>query len=296
MFTYSWSTGEQTGCINVMVYPNMTYSVTVTDTSGCKAHSSHKISHVDSVRAIATVTNVSCRTLFHTGAIAVNITSGLLPVNFHWSNGEQTSHINDLTPGMYRVTMTDANGCIRIGTHYVLMPSDFAVDVNPATATIALGDSVQLMATANRTAQYEWITPINISCIQCDSPFVWPVQATVYQVIGVDSLGCMDTAFAEIFISDDYRLVIPNAFTPNGDGHNDLWFPLGNISGLQYMHTTIYNRWGELVYESSDVPFGWDGRYKGADSPPGVYIYYVQCVWKNGDRERVYKGRVTLLR
>jgi gliding motility-associated-like protein len=86
---------------------------------------------------------------------------------------------------------------------------------------------------------------------------------------------------------------LPNVFSPNGDGKNDLFYARGeNISQL---NLKVYNRWGELVFESKDINAGWDGKYKGKECAEGVYFYVAEVTFANGETA-VKKGNVTLIR
>jgi gliding motility-associated-like protein len=86
---------------------------------------------------------------------------------------------------------------------------------------------------------------------------------------------------------------VPSAFSPDNDGHNDMLRVDGN--NITSMTLQIYNRWGTLVFETSDQSMGWDGTYQGADLPPDVYGYYLQCTCDGGD-SALLKGNITLLR
>ena len=95
------------------------------------------------------------------------------------------------------------------------------------------------------------------------------------------------------FQCDDPYLFVPNAFTPNGDGENDVLLVRG--PAIAEMVFRIYDRWGVLVFESFERPFGWDGTYKGKMMNPDVYDYYlkVTCI---DDVESIIKGNFTLIR
>jgi gliding motility-associated-like protein len=113
-----------------------------------------------------------------------------------------------------------------------------------------------------------------------------------YNIQAINYFGCMAETAAEIFRSCDI-LDIPNAFSPNGDGKNDALYARGE--NIQEMDLRIYNRWGELVFQSRDISIGWDGRYKGADQPMEAYGYVLSAIFKSG-RSFYKKGNITLLR
>ena len=90
---------------------------------------------------------------------------------------------------------------------------------------------------------------------------------------------------------------MPNAFTPNGDGANDYFYPRQLLSkGVVAFKMTIYNRWGEKIWETDKTDGrGWDGKFNGSEQPQGVYIYMMDVFFKNQTHE-TYRGNVTLLR
>ena len=100
-----------------------------------------------------------------------------------------------------------------------------------------------------------------------------------------------------IWVKRDCYLNIPNSFTPNGDGRNDYFIPRQLLSsGLKEFSMKIFNRWGELIFETDKIDGrGWDGKYGGKDQPNGVFVYLIDAQWNNNYRNS-FKGNVTLLR
>ncbi len=119
-------------------------------------------------------------------------------------------------------------------------------------------------------------------------------ENTTYKVIGTDKYGCKDTASIDINVIYPHKPIMPNAFTPNGDGRNDVF----TIPGNQFIKLTkfqVFNRWGQEMFSTIDPKKGWDGTFKGQPSPQGVYMYIVVAELPN--KEIVtYKGDVTLIR
>jgi gliding motility-associated-like protein len=89
------------------------------------------------------------------------------------------------------------------------------------------------------------------------------------------------------------ELYIPNTFTPNGDGRNDIFYAYGNL--VSQFKMRVYNQWGEFYFESLSLTTGWDGKYKGTLQPAGVYVYYIDVTFSDGTT-KTYKGTITLLR
>ena len=103
-----------------------------------------------------------------------------------------------------------------------------------------------------------------------------------------------------IFVNKPRNIFIPNAFSPNGDGFNDLFFPFGDKSAELVTYFKIFDRWGELVYETKNVNLndstaGWDGRMGGKAMNPGVFVYIIEIQFIDGV-VKLFKGDVTILK
>jgi gliding motility-associated-like protein len=125
-------------------------------------------------------------------------------------------------------------------------------------------------------------------------------KSDTIKVIGTSAIGCIDTAI--LYIKADTLvpvMIMPNAFSPNGDGLNDVFEPkFVNKSGYVIKSFKIYNRWGQLVYlDQGTRKASWNGRYYNEDKPadPGVYYYYIDVLFIDGTKEFV-KGDVTIVR
>jgi gliding motility-associated-like protein len=143
------------------------------------------------------------------------------------------------------------------------------------------GSTITLLPiyTGGIAANWNWIPATNLSCSTCESPVASPIQTTLYVVSVKASDGCEDTAQTKIFVRLT-NIYVPQAFSPNNDGVNDFAVVFANNSKSFSMK--IYNRWGELVFESNDVNNPWNGTYKGADCPQDNYTYILDVTMQNG--------------
>ena len=114
-----------------------------------------------------------------------------------------------------------------------------------------------------------------------------------YILIYTDNYGCSASDDIVVNVLPVGDIFWPNAFTPNGDGNNDIFLPFG--IGVKQINWQMFNRWGEKVFESNNFFFGCDGTYKAQPLPTGVYVYNAKLVMMN-NKERKYKGSVTLIR
>lgn len=156
----------------------------------------------------------------------------------------------------------------------------------PNGEPVTLGD---LLSSHDPKVKYSWNTSTKdiTSVITVRHPGVYAVKA--------DLDGC--TASDTIVVSKNCYINIPNAFTPNGDGVSDYFLPRQLLSKeLSGFNMNIYNRWGQLIYQSQgNTGRGWDGKFNGEDQPAGVYVYTIDATFGNGTTER-YQGNVSLLR
>ncbi len=195
--------------------------------------------------------------------------------------------------GTYTVTYT-LNDCSTSATADItISPYAILINVTP-DQHIKLGQSIYL--NADGATNYRWI-PSNgtLNNQNINNPVAKPYGTITYTVIGTNEEGCPDSADVTLFVDDDVNPFIPSAFTPNGDGQNDI-FRISNTYGLKLVEFSIYNRWGERVYFNTyKKDEGWDGIYKGVKQDLGVYFYYIILAHPDGTN-RIYKGDLTLIR
>ncbi|MNY30342.1 hypothetical protein D3C86_1644460 [compost metagenome] len=115
-----------------------------------------------------------------------------------------------------------------------------------------------------------------------------------FKVIGIDEYGCKDTASIDLEVKYPLDPIMPNAFTPNGDGKNDV-FGLTNAKFQKLLRFEIYNRWGQQVFNTIDPMKGWDGNFEGNPCAQAVYSYIITVELPNKEL-KTYKGTVTLFR
>ena len=170
----------------------------------------------------------------------------------------------------------------------------------PGQLTIQNGTSVTLPATYSpNTVSWIWSPSAGLSCANCPTPDMSPSFNTRYQVFFTDANGCSNVGTVNVtVVCKSGNLFIPNTFSPNGDGSNDVFYPRG--SGLQRVQLLrIFNRWGEVVFERRDFPVndpssGWNGTYKGSKPQADVYVYQAEVFCENGELIRL-NGNIALI-
>ena len=197
--------------------------------------------------------------------------------------------ITPQTNGSFIVSVTQGP-CTRRDTINVTLFPGPQVDAGP-DLTIINGDQVLLQATAG-AGTYLWSPPAGLSASNILNPMASPSQNTVYTLTATTAQGCTSTDQMSITVLNCFNP--QNAFTPNGDGINDVW--MVNLRDcFTKSKVEVFNRYGGRVFESTAYKNDWDGRYKGKDLPDGTYYYVITLDLING--KKVYhKGNVTILR
>ncbi|MCX8080463.1 MAG: gliding motility-associated C-terminal domain-containing protein, partial [Bacteroidia bacterium] len=115
-------------------------------------------------------------------------------------------------------------------------------------------------------------------------------------LVAKNEYGCIDTVYKVLEVAEDFVVYIPNVFTPNGDGLNDVFNVKGTGLKSERYLMQIFDRWGNLIYQTKDINKGWDGTVKGVPAQEGVYIYQVRVIGNGSIGKKEFKGHVTLLK
>jgi gliding motility-associated-like protein len=126
------------------------------------------------------------------------------------------------------------------------------------------------------------------------------LETTTYSIVGTDVQGCTDTTTWTVTVDESPRVFVPNAFSPNNDGANDLLMIYSPGDVGRVLDFQVYAHWGELVFQQRDFlpnfpAYAWDGRFRGQRMPMGVYVYKIEVLLVDGRRE-ILTGDVTLIR
>ena len=145
-----------------------------------------------------------------------------------------------------------------------------------------------------------WTPAGNLSCSDCPNPVLNTNVNLQLKVLGTTLYFCTDSASLKVNTFYQSHLALPNVFTPDNDGLNDIFYVIAGKDVTAVKQFQIFNRWGEKVFEKSNVrpneySSGWDGNYKGKKAPMATYVYYITITLQNGTTE-VNKGNITLIR
>lgn len=239
------------------------------------------------------------------GLIAV--ADSLTDWQWNFGNGQTSTQQNNsvvfTTAGNYMIQLTASNkfGCNNMISKniYVTPPPTASPVQDPITIISGVGSNVLMNYTGN-ISSYNWLPNDRLNCSTCPVPFANPQFTTTYTVEVEDVYGCRNSGdVTVVVVCNNQNFFIPNTFSPNGDGQNEVFYPRG--TGLfRIKSLTIFNRWGQIVFDkkdfaANDPAAGWTGIFKGQKASADVYIYIMEILCDNNTVIPV-KGNVTLLR
>ncbi len=305
--TYSWSPDNDISCTDcniVMVNPDesRTYQVIGKNEIGCADTASTYVTVIQPFRM-----NITGRDSICIGQSTQMLVTG--GVTYSWSPNVSISDPNSGNPvfnpsvtTVYRVIGYDGKNCFTDTAFVTVAVGGYpTVDLGP-DQVLPTGTLYPLKSTITNgpISKWEWTPNRNLDCNDCAEPVATVKTNTSYTVKVTSAYGCSatDTIAIKAFCVNT-QVYIPNAFTPDGDGLNDKLIVRG--SGIQTVkYFRIFNRWGELVFERSnfapnDPSFGWDGKVRGNNVKPDVYVFTAEVLCDDGS-PYVYKGNVSLIK
>jgi gliding motility-associated-like protein len=242
------------------------------------------------------------------GTLSVIDVQGGLPPYVYSIDGGQTFTDNPvfegLAPGSYDLVVQDAVGTEIQDVEVLFQPVEVVINAT-ATAEIILGDSYQIDATTNlginEIGSITWTPATGLSCTNCLNPIANPQTTTEYTVVITDLNGCEAETRVLVNVQIERGIYIPNAFSPNDDGENDLFLIFAREGYVTNVRTfLVFDRWGDLVHEyydfiPGDPAHGWDGFYRGRLMNSAVFAYF--AIVETIDEEVIlFEGDVTLVR
>jgi gliding motility-associated-like protein len=211
----------------------------------------------------------------------------------------------NIEPGNYDIVVQDINGCEYDSDISIEQPDSMVVLITVNETEILFGEEHQVVAQVNipeeEISQIIWNNAASLSCDDCLMPIASPFYTTDYLVDVISVDGCADQARLRIFVDREKAVYVPNIFSPNNDGSNDLFYPFARAgSVVNIRQFQIFNRWGEPVYEvynfqPNDPTYGWDGSFRGELMNSAVFVWFIEVEFVDGSVE-IFEGDVTLFR
>ena len=306
-----WSNGETTQ--NIINVPKGNYCVTVTDANGCTTSTCVTIPQKPG--PVATHSSVDEICQMKNGTATAVPSGGVPPYIYSWSNGENTQTATGLSQGNYTYTVTDQGGCSTSGTVSVgEIPGPTAYFMyTPKILNILEGPVYFWDESTGGTPPYtyQWDFGDATSGTGTYNVHPYPNLGTyIITEIVTDSNGCKDTVSDTVKVVDIFTFYTPSAFTPNNDGLNDTWAPQGTNIDTNNYEEYIYDRWGNLVFQTTKWQVskteppkgqaeGWNGTINNNSNIKeivmDIYVYKIDLREFNHGPKHEYVGRITLV-
>lgn len=314
-YTYNWVAGingDQNGQVDSLLAGN--YFLEVVDDRSCVIDQAFIIDQPDNVVPVIIPDTLSgCRE--HQVDFVNATNSNQIATTFFDFGDGNTQQANGLNPventydfaGIYdlNVTMTTNVGCVYTVEYTDLIEvfeipvANFLISPNPASM---FNPFVNLLNTSTDNAdQFQWMINGGNPAASNDenvNQVLYPQEIAQYPVkleVTTED-GCIDSISKIVHVVNEVYAFAPNAFTPNGDEFNNYWRVYVNGIDLEAFNLKIFNRWGELIWESSDQEVGWDGTYNGVVCQDGTYTWKVECSDQVNDDRYEFQGFVNILR
>jgi gliding motility-associated-like protein len=295
-YSYLWNPTNQSNALATDLPPGV-YIITVTDADNCITTETVEVFDRPSTMVLTGGSQgATCGE--NNGWASVSADQGNAPYSYVWyPDTVLTDSLFNLGAGSYTVIVTDALGCV----------DSLLIAVSDTTALIASFDAnpqeglppLDVAFTNNSSGNidsYSWNFGNDSTSANINPNYTYVESGEYLVVLTVSNqFGCTDTASVTIVVDAISFFEMPNVFSPNGDGVNDIFRVNG--SGLESVKAEIYNRWGNKVYEWDGPNGGWDGRStSGIALPDGVYYYIITAKGLDGVDYGTVKGTVTLIR
>jgi gliding motility-associated-like protein len=292
--TYSWNTGGSTASITVTPSVTTIYTVTGTTNEGCTGTASVTVNVSNPPIIDYTTTQSHCG--HSDGNIMTNVTGGIPPYIYQWSNGAISPNLNNISSGSYILTVNDNNGCSSSISITVTEAPKPQANFAPKPQITTIDDPIIYFENYSIDASsYEWDFGDGYNSSEF-SPIHTYQNAGEYHILlsAIDQYGCIDTAGANVIIQEFNTYYVPNAFTPNRNELNESFNIFGSGINPNTFEMRIFDRWGKEIFFTKDINQGWDGTFKGEIVPAGIYTYIIKFEDSQGYRKNVITGKVIL--
>ena len=309
-FEYSWDNGMTSKDINNLS-PGA-YQITVIDENDCINSSSFILENIPLVDFEFEVKDFNCDEKFTSiEVVGDNIYNYPIYINDTEAILDESDHIRNLTAGNYTLSyQINANCMIYIEEVEIVNPNETQINLNIDSAFLKYEEVLEL--TLNITSELpqtgftiDWEVLNSYECTevyqegQCKTIAITAVENEVLAVTFTDERGCVKVLTVEIKVDNTINVNIPNIFSPNGDGINDVFEIISNRSDIYVDRFIIFDRWGNNVYAHQNVPLPdllpWDGVFRNKEMGDGVYVYLLELTTNDGE-PIIRVGDITLIR
>jgi gliding motility-associated-like protein len=225
------------------------------------------------------------------------LSAPFVPFDIMWQDGSASPQFVADRPGTYGLQLSNDCGVV---SDQLEISFDTRIPVMDLEPTIPWcdGDVISLDASQPFAAIYLWSTGDNSSAIEIATPGIYTIEVSTLCSSGTQNIDVYASTDCEV-IEVNNAIHLPNVFSPNGDGINDVFsVSYGPDLVVTAMQGSVFDRWGNLVFSSADIPFAWDGFFAGEILMPGVFVYTLSVKYLDDGKEKdlVFSGDVTLVR
>ncbi len=288
-YSYRWSNGETTSRLDDIL-PG-TYVVTVVDVNGCQATGTYSVQQPEPLQiGLSTLVVVNCETRQVSSRVVADVVGGTGSYTYEWNVGSsKTKEAILAEPARLTLVVRDGLGCTQMQSIDVRIPelaeADFRYQSESLdrTGDLAANEPVNFFdETIGEAVDWSWDFGDGFTSKEVDPIHTFDAPGTYQVVLRVlDASGCTSDRIQTFEITEGYRVIFPNAFTPNSDGNNDFFRP--KMLGLEKAQFLVFNTWGEVIFSTDDLESkGWNGNIKGKPAENGNYVYKIIGVSFNG--------------
>ena len=298
-YEYQWTdtnTGAEIGTTSILEnLPDGAYNLLVTDAEGCTVEVPFTISSPVSPTIEVDTDPAFCGG--ENGSIFLSVSE---PINFDISlNGAsvEAPALTNIFPGSYQLQVQSTAGCTWLDSLLTVEDLDPFGFEGDTTFFAFQGQAfpINLSLPTGGNFQYQWAPDADLSCTDCIAPVAIVEDDTDFTLFIEDTnTGCLGIYQVEVITRLPEEVFIPNAFSPNGDGFNEFFEVYTSDSEVQLTSMQIFDRWGELVFESQQPDARWDGTFNGQAMPIGIFVYVIEIQKSTG--KDLFSGDVFLLR
>ena len=285
---YNWNTGVNSNSITVSPNANTSYTVVAYDANNCSNSAIFNVT-VDAIpTANAGVDQIICSGQ----SVTLNGSGGNI---YNWNSGQNSQSISVSPSTTFNYILTVSNG--------VCTDKDTVkITVNPVPSiivsddiTINQGDTATLSVSGANS--YNWSSNSELPCTTCSNFTVNPIYSAQYCVEATSINGCVNSKCINVTVDIKCgELFVPDAFSPNNDGVNDLLQVYINKTCVKDFSLLIFDRWGEKIFESSDINTNWDGTFKGQTLNSAVFAYYLTISFNTNNSPVIQKGNISIIK
>ncbi|MCZ2222669.1 MAG: gliding motility-associated C-terminal domain-containing protein [Chitinophagales bacterium] len=282
-YNYEWNTTPIQTTATISNLKGGSYTVKVSADNACTTTSSISLNEPPELKGVLNIKKDLCKQ--HNGSAEIIVTGGSAPYTYLWSNNATTSSINNLVANTYTILVKDENEC-SLNMNAEVQDSTNNIKVNLGNDT-SFCPGNQLILKPGNFAAYLWQNNSTNSTYTVTTTGKYYVRVT-------DQDGCTasDTIKVTVDCSDVY---FPTSFTPNNDGLNDYFGPIGNIAAITNFSMNVYGRWGQLIYATNNPFAKWNGKQNGVDMDMGAYVW-IATYSINNQKPITKKGTVLIIR